>query len=105
MKTTLQQGQNKTAIEHMARNVMLDITADGSVFTRSRTEKLTAGALPFFSVDTPAEAQQLITRLCRRARDRSGTYRFNDFKHGDEREIERAAAEFRDAYAKLKGQS
>lgn len=61
----------------LARAVKIDISACGAIAIRDQGQRLTAGFLPFFSVDTHEEAAELRERLCRRERD-GITYRVNE---------------------------
>lgn len=90
-----------TKHEDLSRQFMIDCTADGSVFMRLRTAPLPKGRLPLFSVNTFAEGNKLIQRFARRARNRSGNYRLNDFPTDDVDALDRFAAMFREAYARI----
>lgn len=62
----------------LSRKFFLDVTASGHVFIRERGSVRRDGALPTFSTDTYDEAEQLVLRFCRRARDGSGLYHLNE---------------------------
>lgn len=63
------------------RDVMLDVEKDGTITYRSKADLLPEGCLPFFSVHTGEDAEQLILRLCKRQyalhpRTRAAHYRY-----------------------------
>lgn len=92
-----------TKRDDLSRMFMIDCTADGTVFVRLRTAPLPKGRLPIFSVNSFLEGTDLIQRLARRHRDRSGNYRLNDFPEGDVDAIDGFADKFREAYEKMLG--
>jgi hypothetical protein len=89
------------------RDIMLDCDKDGTVTIRSRGDRLPEGSLPFFSVDTVADAEALIVRLCKRQyalhpRTLGPHYRFTEF--GNEMaldDIDALANRFRNAWFDL----
>lgn len=97
-KTTKQTETSKA--DDLGRRFLLDVTASGHVLIRERGEHAGAG-LPVFSTDTREEAERLIVRHCRLARDRSGLYRLNHWPEDPDviRDLDRAAALFRDSAA------
>lgn len=68
-----------TQVFDLDRPYMLDVMASGHVFVRGPGQKPEEGSLPVFSTDTREEAQQMIVRNCKLARDNSGLYRLNDW--------------------------
>lgn len=64
----------------LSRRFFLDVTASGHVFIREKgAGPSNVDGLPVFSANTHDEAQTLIARHCRLARDGSGAYRLNDW--------------------------
>lgn len=67
--------------DDLTRKFLLDVTADGSVFVRERGNgSRYPGSLPVFSTNTREQADSLVIRHARRAKDGSGIYRLNDFR-------------------------
>lgn len=90
------------------REIVLDCEKDGTITFRNRADKLPEGSLPFFSVDTAAEAGALIVRLCKvqydlHPRTRAEHYRFVDFgKEMTLDDMDRLADRFRNAWFDMK---
>jgi hypothetical protein len=88
--------------DDLSRKFLLDVTADGSVFVRERgKDDRYPGSLPVFSTDTRKQANSLIVRYCRRAKDGSGIYRLNDFD-GELNSLDAWAETFRTSLAASK---
>lgn len=67
--------------DDMGRRFLIDVDAAGCTTIRERGKGKNTGGLPVFSTDTREEAESLIVRHCRLARDHSGLYFLNDPPH------------------------
>jgi hypothetical protein len=80
----------------LSRRFLLDVTKDGAVHVRERgSGSCPYGGLPVFSTDTREEAQSLIVRHCKLARDNSGVYHLNEFA-GTVEDLSRVTKLFRE---------
>jgi prepilin-type N-terminal cleavage/methylation domain-containing protein len=91
-----------TTANDLSRPFMLDVDAAGCTTIREKTKKsrTKAEGLPVFSTNTREEAELLVQRHCRRARDESGNYFLNDPPRGVE-DLQRITGLFRKTYEEL----
>ena len=89
---------------HLGRDYVLFISANGAVFIRERMDPAKGGLLPFFSTDTHKAAEMIRIRHCHLGRQ-DPIYYVNDFVEGDLDSLEAATALFAETYADYKARS